>query len=804
MVIQHNLLAMNTSDVMQTIRKKLDKSTERLSSGYKINRSADDAAGLSISEKMRWQIRGLNRAADNITDGISYCNVAEGALSEIHSMLDRIKELSVQAANDTNTDSDREALNAEVHQLTDEIDDIFKNTTFNTKKIWCASYIPTTKGNATDFSLYNTTDADGTYIGGIQYMNHRYSWEDIGIDYDRQTQTFISDGSYTIDGRILKNDSATNIDDQGVNASFEIKTVKGAGLNTAQKTYSWKADNQGITIDGIRTNGAAGSECGNTSWAAMGITAGADVPEGTYTFKYYGMEISFSVPDGGSDWTSFIDGINNQLVHIDWHSSYNGVTTRQSADITDFINTKVTVNGSNKDKISTNGYSVDADENGLSFVYDNNQKTTISWKDVSDTTANKSSINSWGAGAGGSDKITVNKDSVYEFDDSYMGGFIDYKFKLNQDGSPESITKDLKQTTVSANTYSPTTVTVKSDSSNKITATGVNSVVGFNTQRDAFSRLFAQNDENIASGTIERSDSDLLNTSNYKITFGSDATTFVCDKDIQNTFIRDILDRKNSIESYYAKQIDPSTGKVYDPPLLPPDKDSLGLGNYNYTFYNKAKDNGLGENNYIQVGYNLSKLTYGDIKSLSSDINDNDNIYNYVSGLLSQNNEITLKGDGETYQNLQVRQADVVEASVKNTAQIDGFEVSLDIQSGAMSQQIVNISYDYMRADNIGIGGLSLMTHADASSAISKVDEAIDKVSEQRSLFGAYTNRLEHAYNVNKNTSENTQSAESKIRDTDMEDEMVEYSKNNIVSQVGQSMLAQANQIEQQVLTLLQ
>ena len=122
MVVQHNLSAMNTNRQMGTVSSALQKSTEKLSSGYKINRAGDDAAGLSISEKMRSQIRGLNKASSNAEDGISLIQVAEGALNETHSILQRMNELATQAANDTNTTTDRDALQQEIDQLTSEID----------------------------------------------------------------------------------------------------------------------------------------------------------------------------------------------------------------------------------------------------------------------------------------------------------------------------------------------------------------------------------------------------------------------------------------------------------------------------------------------------------------------------------------------------------------------------------------------------------------------------------------------------------------------------------------------------------
>ena len=116
MVVQHNLSAMNTNRQMGTITSSLQKSTEKLSSGYRINRAGDDAAGLSISEKMRSQIRGLNKASSNAQDGISLIQVAEGALNETHSILQRMNELATQAASDTNTSIDRTAISAEMDQ----------------------------------------------------------------------------------------------------------------------------------------------------------------------------------------------------------------------------------------------------------------------------------------------------------------------------------------------------------------------------------------------------------------------------------------------------------------------------------------------------------------------------------------------------------------------------------------------------------------------------------------------------------------------------------------------------------------
>ena len=136
MIIQHNMQAANGNRMLGKVVTDQAKSTEKLSSGYRINRAADDAAGLSISEKMRGQIRGLNQASTNAQDGISLIQTAEGALNETHSILQRMRELSVQSANGTETNDDREAIQDEISQLQDELDRIADTTEFNEVTGW--------------------------------------------------------------------------------------------------------------------------------------------------------------------------------------------------------------------------------------------------------------------------------------------------------------------------------------------------------------------------------------------------------------------------------------------------------------------------------------------------------------------------------------------------------------------------------------------------------------------------------------------------------------------------------------------
>ena len=177
MVVQHNLQAMNANRMLGVTQKSVAGSTEKLSSGYRINRAADDAAGLSISEKMRKQIRGLDQASSNAEDGISCVQTAEGALAEVQDMLQRMNELAVQAANGTNSTTDRKYIQDEIDQLISEIDRVSETTKFNeiyllkgdsangTSKAFMASYSVTYARNDVANSIANATTYKVNYTG---------------------------------------------------------------------------------------------------------------------------------------------------------------------------------------------------------------------------------------------------------------------------------------------------------------------------------------------------------------------------------------------------------------------------------------------------------------------------------------------------------------------------------------------------------------------------------------------------------------------------------------------------------------
>ena len=163
MVVQHNLTAMNSNRMLGLTTATQAKSTEKLSSGYKINRAADDAAGLAISEKMRKQIRGLTQASANAQDGISAVQTAEGALTEVHDMLQRMNELAVKASNETNSSSDRDYIQNEIDQLVTEIDRVSQTTKFNETYLLQGDAAGTvTSGSTKSLASAKTANTDGT------------------------------------------------------------------------------------------------------------------------------------------------------------------------------------------------------------------------------------------------------------------------------------------------------------------------------------------------------------------------------------------------------------------------------------------------------------------------------------------------------------------------------------------------------------------------------------------------------------------------------------------------------------------
>ncbi len=229
MRIQHNLNAMNSLRQLGMNNTNTGKNLEKLSSGYRINRAGDDAAGLAISEKMRSQIRGLDMAAKNSEDGISLIQTAEGALNETHAILQRMRELAVQAANDTNTSADRGQLQKEANALLEEIDRIAKNTEFNTQTL-------------IDGTKASTTSAFTLQVGANESQTITVGFADMSAT----TGLSISQGNISFATNALAGTSISHIDD-----AIKLVSDERAKMGALQNRLEHTINNLNVTSENL-------------------------------------------------------------------------------------------------------------------------------------------------------------------------------------------------------------------------------------------------------------------------------------------------------------------------------------------------------------------------------------------------------------------------------------------------------------------------------------------------------------------------------------------------------------------------
>ena len=292
MVVQHNLTAMNANRMLNVTTSAQSKSTEKLSSGYKINRAADDAAGLSISEKMRKQIKGLTQASSNAQDGVSAVQTAEGALTEVHSMLQRMNELAVQSSNGTNSQTDRKAIQDEIDQLTSEIDRVSETTKFNEtyllkgngtetrqKEVAATAMTATYKTPVTSTVALTATNAPTTWYakGSATALTADQILERLEVD---------ANGNVAIkDGMEMYSEAANTTDQYGAQTKDKI-----VALTTVKQSYgvastALYADAQGTTAVKDEDLKNYFNEDGTVKQSLYKKTTGANA-----TFKEIGAE----------------------------------------------------------------------------------------------------------------------------------------------------------------------------------------------------------------------------------------------------------------------------------------------------------------------------------------------------------------------------------------------------------------------------------------------------------------------------------------------------------------------------------
>lgn len=615
MVISHNILAMNSNRQLGIVRGECAKSVEKLSSGYRINKSADDAAGLSISEKMRRQIRGLTKGVENAEDGVSLCQVADGALAEVHDMLQRMNELAVKAANGTNSESDRRCINDEVSALLTEIDRVGDTTKFNEIFLF--------KG--TEKKTIEKWVAGGTAGTGAT-----------------RPQTIPAPTFDQVDMNCELDDGPFSARDNGGHLKLSA-TSTGA---TTPKTWPL-----------IFGNGSTSSPKIQGEYILNGTS--------TIAFQIELQNLS------ASNYTAQQSGDDKE-----WSRTFS-CTDGQSLDLS--IVQKVTLH---KKEAEEQYYTID-------YTIKNNSGVNVKYNFVH------------------------HEDTAYDNNDRCESYFLN--------GGIGKVGQSSMYTT------------------NPAYAALTNANVHYGSMPDSLS--------------IVNEDAALCFTENLLLGAGGGTSA--------DTLI---------------------IGQYYDIGALDEYTDAT-MGSV------------LGDTtNNMDLGFSLvwsdKTLTAGAENSLS-----------FKQGIVKLEKDTNVPNTVVKAPTITTGNAPKPQMVTKD---IMGGEHQLWIQSGCDTGDGMTLRVGAMNTGVLDIDEISVLTEGKADDAITRISTAIAKLSSQRSLLGAYQNRLEHTIKNEENIIENTTAAESQIRDTDMATEMVAYPNTNILMQAGQSMLTQANQSNQGVLSLLQ
>lgn len=427
MVVAHNLLAVNAQRQYHINGLNKKKSTEKLSSGYKINRAADDAAGLQISERMRRQINGLKRGTENMEDGVSWLQIGDGAMAEVHAILHRMDELAIQGANGTLSPSDRQAIDAEVQQLKTEINRINETTTFNEMRIFSKDdqappddgsiSIIDLEGVPADMDIFNATydDASGrAAYGGIVFHGNRVSWDEI------------DPGMVYMDGGTQKFHAGTwmYMDDQ--NRMLTVFAEEGAEVPRIQRYFDIDANENGLLIDGKQIEWKDIRNSYGTS------AAEADFFNEKWTADYNGAKLTFEVKNAYNGLEGMVRAIRAGRDDRSFraYAIYNGSREVQAVDADIDIDGIRLSNDAAKLLAAGKGYVLRADTDGI-WLQDGNgadiADSKRSWADMG--------ITSWTQGA------DVQKTKTYRYSGTAGGqsAGISFDFTLSDITSPDSV-----------------------------------------------------------------------------------------------------------------------------------------------------------------------------------------------------------------------------------------------------------------------------------------------------------------------------------------------------------------------------
>ncbi|MEW6712100.1 MAG: flagellin, partial [Candidatus Riflebacteria bacterium] len=739
--INQNVLAMGTYKSVAQTSSRLEKSIQKLSSGLRINSAADDAAGLAISEKMRRQIRGLSRAVLNAQDGISMLQTAEGALNETHSILQRMRELAIQSSNDTLTSNDRVEIQKEIVQLKDDLNRIARNTEFNTKKLLDGSQTALISASSNAVRGMVTGPISG---GGGDY-NISIALLKGGIAQMQSSQIFtIHDNQGNLaDGGTQLQSIAQFYDANGV---FVLDTPQKLIINGNSRTTEINLDGQ-MSLDNL----AAEIQNALVSDSGLGIENSRVAIVNTVQTRIAGLGGYLELTSGyiGDNGQFSFSGDQKLVDALGLSVSRSGENNRVELSLKDgFGNVRTTKTEDGRAVGLLDGIDIDfksqaaqiAGTSGLQAGLNISAAETFQIAAGSVVATVTIAAGYWTMeGLSRSLNAQVNS-ATAQFIKGLSAVVVEGEIRLAYDKpSTSSITIG-------------TTITINSSS---------NSVLGFlngtysgfvDGAKDGskitwgYSSYVVSSTTNIQAGTsIQISASDGVNT--VVITL---MTTLGTGQETTADMVSFINFQANANQAFQTASV---AIRV----------DQVG-GAMAFT----STRVGTQHNDNSPAFTSMVSLTMSATQSIFAFSN---------FGL----KEGTVKGFGDMNFRMHV---------VDNQPQF---------QIGADQGQKMEISIGNMCATCLEVNDIDLTTTQGSSAAIGKLNKALDKVSAERSKLGAFQNRLEYAINNLRNTHSNLSASESRIRDADIAMEMIEFTRNQILSQSGTAMLAQANTVPQGV-----
>ena len=782
MRIQHNIPAMTAYRNYVGNNSLLSKNLEKLSSGYKINRAGDDAAGLAISEKMRAQITGLEVAQKNAKDGIGLVQTAEGALAEVHDMLNRMYALSEQSANGIYSSSERSKLQAEVDQLCEEIDRIADSTNFNGIKLLdgtLAGSGGTSSTGGTSGSSSTSSSSSTSAASGVLAASFKLDARDTAnqVQSTRLTLEFsIATGATSVN-RGVGSSFALTFGTKGGAGSYAALTIKATtalkdigSLQFGSATFAGSTvkikDLFDIEINGkkfslaswgAQTIASAGRVAGSTGSGAGTIHHGSGV---TYTVKLIAKTAGYL----GSKVDNTIGKFSNIKVVEYGMNGGDGSTTKATYNFSADVSK---LQGGDTISIGNKVLKIKAED---LLKIQNASTATKAYTEASKVFA----ANAFGSGLsrklfiGGSEGAwTLN----VTYETTKAGA--DYDKGAMRVALANSITEGRSATN-------------RNDPNSTIGDINFRYLEGRNAlSDDNFARLdynLGYTDEDgdfqalhIKDLTASANAGDEIHIGNYKIIITATETN-------DNTGRISIADAKNATNlANHINQFLVNRGfnsaKVGVTQIASSNNAGDRLEIKGFTSGEKADDL---EKTIGEVKY-LTKAQLDEMRNISSSSSGSSGTSGSTGGSSS-----TTKGTG----GLRLQIGDDAESYNQLDVQIKSIKTSALFSSGK---------------PDLTAGGTNDNATAQAAStqAMKDIKSAIEYVSEVRGTLGATQNRLEHTINNLSVARENIQDAESTIRDTDVAEEMMKYTKNSILNQSAQAMLAQANQLPQGVLQLL-